>query len=232
MSKESIFLTESQLRCIVKESITKILSEMDLTSVAFSDAMFNYANNKIDNSQDVGHDMNGKCISEFERNEKARKLRNQTLAHYLLQEIGPMQFTFRIYDDKVGGPVAATFAVSSVVGYNDSSITFGGKLRQAGNDGIKIVPASIEYVFESGEFYHNTYINRNKRRVKLLFPSRGEMADSNNKTIEAILACLKAYREESEKLYNELVKNGSTNRFHEYLMKRLSNMGNDTVPTR
>ena len=123
MSKKSIFLTESELRTIVSESIKKVISEMDLTSAAFPDAMLDYANKKIDDGNDVGFDMNAKRINEFERNEKARKLRNQTLTHYLLQEVGPMQFTCRAFDGNVGTNVAATFTVSTVVGFDDNSIS-------------------------------------------------------------------------------------------------------------
>ena len=223
MKRDTIILSESKLREIVSESIKKVLSEMDLSTAAFPDTMLKYTNGKIDNGEDSGQDMNGKTIDEFERNEKARKLRNQTLTHYLLQEIGSIQFVFRIYDDKVGTNVAASFAVSSVVAFNDNIISYGGRLRKSSNNKIEDVPATIEYEFKSGSFFHNTYVNRNKRRVKLLFPNGGHNAEENNRLIQAILACLNIYRIESEKLYSEIQQYGSTKEYFALLQQRLEN---------
>lgn len=153
--------------------------------------------------------------------DEARKLRNLTLTHFLLQEIGPMQFTFRVYDDNVGTNVAATFAISEVVGLDETSIAFEGQLRKASNNGVKINSCSIKYVFESNEFYHNTSINRNNRQVKLLFPTGGEKADSNNKILQSILSCINEFQIESKKLYNEMIENGCTNHYFEHLHNKL-----------
>ena len=57
----------------------------------------------------------------------------------------------------------------------------------------------------------------------LLFPTAGEKADSNNRILNAILTCLSAYKAESNKLYNEILINGGTNRYFDILRKRFAN---------
>lgn len=221
MGKKVIRLTKSELKEMILESVNEILNETDMVAPVLVDNILFKTEQSVDNGE-YFKTINGKKVHPKPHNNKARILRNRLLTHYILQEIGEVQFTFLKYDRGIGRNVAVTFDMSEVSECKDSGFKLRGILRLPTNHKMIDKNADVTYDFETKRFHCLTYENGNRKKDELILPIRGELNLSNVSLYNRLILLIEDFLNACQICINELGKETSLKEFAKKLTKKMN----------